>query len=247
MQSQLPNLLTKVKKIASTKGKYKYRERFNFCHCPQLKSMNYDVKKRLAEKQQQKLQKQPKEESGTDSDEDSPQAKSKSSVNSNIKDFATWKAKNGIDQRSKVYIVKGGYKDLRDALDERGWYENSDYFSPFFDLKWTCKQVDIDFGSLKDNQIVNHFDNNVCCTSKFGLTKSLRTLIYLENQEIHQNYPRCFDLGDLGDFEDFVENYRFTQVRGCPHLPRNSEPNCLSLWQTRTGTQLALSCSPPQT
>lgn len=135
----------------------------------------------MQDRQQQKLQKQPKEESGSDSDEDSPQPKSKQAINSNIKDLATWKAKNGIDQKTKVYIVKGGYKDLRDALDDRGWEENPDYFSPFFDLKWTCKQADIDFTNLRDSQIVNHFDNNVCCTSKFGLTKSLRTLIYLEN------------------------------------------------------------------
>lgn len=50
----------------------------------------------------------------------------------------------------KVYIVKGGYRDLKRALEDRGWVENPDYFSPCFDFKWTCKLIDINYESLKD-------------------------------------------------------------------------------------------------
>jgi len=33
--------------------------------------------------------------------------------------------------------VKGGYHELREALDARGWVENPDPYSNCFDLKWT--------------------------------------------------------------------------------------------------------------
>ena len=58
-------------------------------------------------------------------------------------DINIWKKRNGYDPKTKVYIVKGGYKDFKRALEERGWVENPDYFSPCFDLKWTCKLVDM--------------------------------------------------------------------------------------------------------
>lgn len=37
-------------------------------------------------------------------------------------DFQTWKRKNGVGFNQKVFIIKGGYFDLRKALVERGWY-----------------------------------------------------------------------------------------------------------------------------
>jgi hypothetical protein len=87
-----------------------------------------------------------------------------------------WKSRNGYEKNVKVYIVKGGYRDVKRGLEERGWVENPDIYSPCFDFKWTCKVIDINYENLKENQIVNHFDNNQCCTSKFGLTQSLRTV-----------------------------------------------------------------------
>lgn len=35
---------TKLIKVASLKGKYKYREKFNFMHSPQLKAIHYKKK-----------------------------------------------------------------------------------------------------------------------------------------------------------------------------------------------------------
>jgi hypothetical protein len=49
-----------------------------------------------------------------------------------------------------VFIIKGGYHDLREKLVERGFYENEDVYSPFFDFKWTCKVQDIEYDRLKD-------------------------------------------------------------------------------------------------
>jgi tubulin monoglycylase TTLL3/8 len=62
--------------------------------------------------------------------------------------LAVWKKKNRVDEKTKVFIVKGGYGDIKRALKSRGWVENKDKESPCFDLKYTLKTSDIDYGSL---------------------------------------------------------------------------------------------------
>jgi tubulin monoglycylase TTLL3/8 len=119
----------------------------------------------------------------------------------------------GYELYDKIYIVKGGYHDLREAFEDRGWVENPDVFSPFFDVKWTTKLYDIDYQNLEDWQIVNHFDKNQCLTSKYGLTKTIRSIFWNEGLDGDLFYPRCYDLADLTDFEDFIEDYKLTKVR----------------------------------
>lgn len=74
--------------------------------------------------------------------------------------MAKWKRANKIDNKTKVFIIKGGYNDFRRALLDRNWVENTEWSSPCFDLKWTCKVQNIDYVNLEENQVVNHFDNN---------------------------------------------------------------------------------------
>lgn len=62
---------------------------------------------------------------------------------------------------------------------------------------------------LKPGQAVNHFNNNHHLTSKFGLTRRLRTLFLSHQIDVDKFYPRCFDLGDQVDFENFVENFKY--------------------------------------
>lgn len=66
----------------------------------------------------------------------------------NITDMATWKKKNRVDEQTKVFIVRGGYGDVKRALKQRGWVENKDKESVCFDLKWTLKTKDIDTNTL---------------------------------------------------------------------------------------------------
>jgi len=47
-----------------------------------------------------------------------------------------------------VFIVRGGYGDVKRALKQRGWVENKDKESICFDLKWTLKTKDIDTNTL---------------------------------------------------------------------------------------------------
>lgn len=122
----------------------------------------------------------------------------------NITDMVAWKKKYRVDPETKVFIVKGGYKDVKKALKARGWVENKDKDSPCFDFKWTLKTKDIDTNILKDDQIVNHFSTATAITTKVGLTHSLQNLIWFNNVDIDTFYPRCFDCGIQEELDDFI-------------------------------------------
>lgn len=68
--------------------------------------------------------------------------------------------------------------------------------------------MDVDFYRLAPHQIVNHFNYNQGLTSKFGVARNLRTLILGSNIDIDKFFPRCYDLADQPDFENFVENFK---------------------------------------
>lgn len=87
-----------------------------------------------------------KDEYNESSDEDETPVKAKSQNNGvQQTDLAKWKKFNRLEQKTKVFIIKGGYHDLRRALVDRGWVENTDYSSPCFDFKWTCKVAAVIF------------------------------------------------------------------------------------------------------
>ena len=69
----------------------------------------------------------------------------------NITDLSTWKKKHRVDENTKVFIIKGGYDDIKRALKQRGWVENKDKDSVCFDLKWTLKTKDIDHNMIMDH------------------------------------------------------------------------------------------------
>ena len=53
--------------------------------------------------------------------------------------FRAWREARGIARSAKVFIVVGSYSDARASLLRRGWVENEDRDSPYFDLKWTTR------------------------------------------------------------------------------------------------------------
>lgn len=55
---------------------------------------------------------------------------------------------------------------------------------------------------------MNHFEKNTSITTKVGLCKNLRNLIWFNNVDIDAFYPMCFDLGDPNDYEDFVQEFK---------------------------------------
>lgn len=62
--------------------------------------------------------------------------------------------------------MTGWYPCVKEALVDRGWHYNPDPCSPYFDLKWTLRSVDVCQDSLLPNQLTNHFLKNVAITTK---------------------------------------------------------------------------------
>ena len=59
------------------------------------------------------------------------------------RDFSDWKRKNNVPADAKVFCMTGWYPCVKQALLDRGWYFNSDPDSPFADLKWTLRSIDV--------------------------------------------------------------------------------------------------------
>ena len=123
-----------------------------------------------------------------------------------------FKSKIAQNRALMVYIIVGGYPVLKKALDERGWIENPDKDGKTFNLKWTAKKADLDFGVLQSHQFVNHFEKNTSITTKNGLCRNIRNLIWYKGEDIDSFFPRCFDLNDFGEFDDFVEDFKFSEA-----------------------------------
>ena len=100
-----------------------------------------------------------------------------------------WKKKHGVHPKQKVFICLGGYPMMRKRFLERGWCENRDKHSVCFDVKWLCKQKDIDFKMLKDGQRVNHFPHNSTLTSKSGLCKNILDLRWYSKSSPESFFP----------------------------------------------------------
>ena len=62
------------------------------------------------------------------------------------------------------------------------------------------------------NQIVNHFQNNSSFTTKIGLCQNLKSLIWTDDIDVDKFYPKSYNLSDPIAFEDFVEEFKISQV-----------------------------------
>jgi tubulin monoglycylase TTLL3/8 len=79
-----------------------------------------------------------------------------------------------------------------------------------FDFKFAIKSDNP--AELKDFQITNHFMKNNVITTKVGLCHSLKHLIWWNNVEVDTFFPKCFDLTDGAELEDFKQEYRFQRA-----------------------------------
>lgn len=104
--------------------------------------------------------------------------------------------------------MTGWYLCVKEALLERGWYLNSDPNSPFSDLKWTLRSVDINQETLQPWQLTNHFMKNVAITTKAGLIKSLRSLVWFADAAMHDIIPRAYDLSNAPEMHVFIDDFR---------------------------------------
>ena len=60
---------------------------------------------------------------------------------------------------------------------------------------------------MNEGQIVNHFNKNAAITTKVGLLHSLKNLIWFNNVDVDEFFPRGFDLRDKDERSDFTQEY----------------------------------------
>jgi len=70
-------------------------------------------------------------------------------VQLNITDMKEWRKKNRVDADTKVFIIKGGYGDVKRGLKARGWVENKEKDSPCYDFLWTLMTKDVQHKDLQ--------------------------------------------------------------------------------------------------
>ena len=119
-----------------------------------------------------------------------------------------WKKRNRVEPDQKVFIIRGGYNDVKQALKSRGWVQNKDKESPCFDFMWTLMTKDVPHNALLPNQIVNHFPTATSITTKVGLIHSLKNLIWFNAVDIDTFYPRCYDLAIGEEVDDFIQEFK---------------------------------------
>jgi broad-specificity NMP kinase len=64
----------------------------------------------------------------------------KYSTNSKIVEYLK---NNGLEQKTKIFILSDNYRDLKNELLARGWHENEDSESLAFHLMFMVKQKSI--------------------------------------------------------------------------------------------------------
>jgi tubulin monoglycylase TTLL3/8 len=103
---------------------------------------------------------------------------------------------------------------IREELLRRGWFFNQERDSNYFDLKFTLAVSDIDFSALGIRQLVNHFKNSTCLTTKVGLLRTLRNCPFFANHyhDINDFFPRSYDLSNPVDVQDFLDDYHCLQA-----------------------------------
>ena len=121
--------------------------------------------------------------------------------------YLHWKRRQGLAEEQPVFIMTGGYEDVRVALFRRGWKENPNAESPHFDLLWSLKAKDVDHKRLRDDQVVNHFEGSAAAlTTKRGLCETLRGAAWCAaDADPAAFYPRCYNLyahEALAEFRD---------------------------------------------
>ena len=68
-----------------------------------------------------------------DGDDDSPASRAWRAA------YAAWKRERGVPPDARVFLIGGAYPAVRAAMLARGWRENREKGSAFFDLAWTTK------------------------------------------------------------------------------------------------------------
>lgn len=125
------------------------------------------------------------------------------------KDFKQFKTDTGLEESSKLFYVDAeAYPFLKEELIKRGWKENSDVASKFFDFKYSAAFRNIDVGNLFPGQLVNHTIGSGAFCRKIGLTKYIRGSIWDCGIDADLFYPRSYAMLHNAGVFNFVQDFR---------------------------------------
>lgn len=154
------------------------------------------------------------------------------------KSFAEWKKSQGLAKSTKVFILKGPpsaeangkkpepasqnsiLKHLRNRLIQRGWVENEDVLSPYFDLKWAPPHT-VGWDSLYPSQMVNSVPKIRCITCKRELCRNARALAPSSKNSartglglpVWEWLPECYDVSINSHLQSFTVRFRILHAQ----------------------------------
>lgn len=129
----------------------------------------------------------------------------------NSKNMTEYLKKLCLDPKTKVFCCNSQDQHIRRVLLGNGWFENKNTNSVYFHLKWTYTDSEQDYKYLLDGQFMNHFNNNKELTTKISLSMNLKN--FCDFGINHDDfYPRCYDLGDSKEVQDFEQDFQRTSL-----------------------------------
>jgi len=75
-------------------------------------------------------------------------------------------------------------------------------------LLWVTTDCEADYRNLRPGQFYNHFQNNHELTTKVGLHRSLEEFQMSEGEHVNSFFPRCYDVTQRCEREDFILDFR---------------------------------------
>lgn len=128
------------------------------------------------------------------------------------KDFKKFKADCGIADGQKVFFADESYRFLVDELLKRGWAQNPDVSSRFFDLKYTAAFKNVDVANLYPGQLTNHAIGSGAFVRKIGLTRNLRGSIWECGRDADLFYPRSYEIQESGGLFNFIQDFKAVEA-----------------------------------
>ncbi|XP_031757218.1 tubulin monoglycylase TTLL3-like [Xenopus tropicalis] len=140
-------------------------------------------------------------------------------------------------KEKKIFSMSGCYPVLRNCLQRRGWVEKTicrkvtdanKLVDPDGNLRfkarllfnvdpnffWIPRADAMNYDLLSEDQIINHFQNAKCFTTKAGLCTLLDSMCWFADVDPYSFVPRCYRLRQKDERQEFIDDFIQTAARG---------------------------------